>query len=174
MKYIDIKLNNREFHLSKIALGTGRFGTRVQDELAFEMMDEYHKSGGNVIDTARSYSEWVKNGRGISERVIGRWLKTIDRSGVNVVTKAGMNRVDGQQVIDLSRDAVMREFEESLNDLSVEKIDIFLLHRDEAERSVEEIVETMDEVYKSGRVDAIGVANWPIERIIKAREYAKS
>ncbi len=172
MKYINIQLGEQKFHLSKIGLGTGRFGTRVSPELAFDMMNEYLRCGGNIIDTARSYSEWVPNGRGISERVIGEWLKTVDRSAVNIVTKAGMNRVDSQQVIDLSQKTIFREFEESITDLAVDKIDVFLLHRDEKNRSVQEIVQTMDCLYKTGKIGAIGVANWSIDRVKEAREYA--
>lgn len=172
MKYLNFSTNGYNMKLSKIALGTGRFGTRVEDELAFEMMSKYVECGGNLIDTARSYSEWVPNGRGISERTIGKWLKTTDRDKIYICTKAGMNRINDEQVIDLSKQTIITEFQESLNDLDVEYIDIFLLHRDEMDRAVEEIVETVQYVYETGKVKAIGAANWSISRIKKANEYA--
>ena len=46
-------------NLSKIGLGTGRFGTVVSEETSFEMLDLFYENGGNVIDTARNYYEWV-------------------------------------------------------------------------------------------------------------------
>ena len=70
MKYT----NKFEMNLSKIGLGTGRFGTVVSKEMSFEMLDMFYEHGGNVIDTARNYYEWVENGRGKSEQTIGEWM----------------------------------------------------------------------------------------------------
>ena len=73
MKYIiDDRFNIK---LSKIGLGTGRFGTKIPLELAFEMLRIFSLAGGTVVDTARNYYEWVEGGRGKSEETLGKWFE---------------------------------------------------------------------------------------------------
>lgn len=166
-------LNYFNKKISQIGLGTGRFGTRIEKELAFEMMDYFSANGGNVIDTARNYYEWVENGRGKSERCIGEWIA--DRNNRNEIclcTKGGVSNKGNIFTSNLSKSALLTEVEESLEALQTDYIDIYLLHRDEPERSVEEIVESMQVVKEAGNILAIGVANWKINRIEAAFEYA--
>ena len=75
-----------KYNIAEIGLGTWQLGSAdwgaLNDEQAFEILNEYITAGGNFIDTADVY------GSGISERVIGRFLKTTDKP-VYVATKLG-------------------------------------------------------------------------------------
>ncbi len=166
-------LNYFERNISQIGLGTGRFGTRIEKESAFEMLDYFYHNGGNVVDTARNYYEWVENGRGMSERCIGEWMADRgNRNEIFICTKGGVRNKGNVFISNLSRDSLQVEVKESLEALQTDYIDIYLLHRDEPGRAVEEIVETMQVIKEIGNISTIGIANWKIDRIIAANEYA--
>lgn len=160
-------------NLSKIGLGTGRFGTVVSEEMSFEMLDMFYEQGGNVIDTARNYYEWVENGRGKSEQTIGKWmLERGIRDKVYISTKGGVRNEGKTFFINLSRENLLEECKQSLEALQTDYLDIYLLHRDEPERNVEEIVESLQAVRECGRAKVIGVCNWTAERLKAANAYA--
>jgi aryl-alcohol dehydrogenase-like predicted oxidoreductase len=172
MKYIN---NLDNIKISKIGLGTGRFGTKVPQSLSFEMLDCFYENGGTLIDTARNYYEWVENGRGKSEECIGKWLDSRgNRDNLCISTKCGVKNEGKNWFINLSKDKLCEELSQSLDALRTDYIDIYLLHRDEPQRAVEEIVETMQCLKEKGNIKIIGVANWNYNRIKKANDYALS
>lgn len=171
MKYVE----KYGMKLSKIGLGTGRLGTRISEDISFEMLDRFAEKGGNIIDTARNYYEWVENGRGVSEKTIGKWLSQRgNRNNIYISTKGGVRNEGKQFYINLSESNLLGEAAQSKEALQTDEIDIYLLHRDEPERPVEEIVNTLQKVQESVKAKAIGVCNWESERVIKANQYAKS
>lgn len=171
MKYIEKKGMN----LSKIGLGTGRFGTRIQSQQAYEMLDLFVENGGNVIDTARNYYEWVEKGRGKSEETIGLWMdKQKNRNNVYISTKGGVYNQGRKFFVNLSRENLLEECKESLNALRTDYIDIYLLHRDEPDRPVEEIMESLQVVKENAQIRMLGVCNWSVERVKRANNYAET
>ena len=174
MKYINLTLDKGKNHVSQICLGTARFGARIQEKMAFEMLDMFYQNGGNFLDTARNYDEWAEQGRGSSEKCIGRWMDMRGcRDEMVVCTKGGVRRRDGERVFDLSQENLCEEIAQSLESLRTNYIDIYLLHKDERERHVEEIIYSMQAVAEKGNVSKIGVANWKLERVRKANDYAQ-
>lgn len=172
MKYIEGSEN--ACPISKIGLGVARFGTRVDQAESYEMLDYFVANGGTVLDTARNYYEWVENGRGKSESCIGEWMeKAKTRDQIWLVTKGGVKN-DGKRFwSDLSQETLLLELSQSLEALRTDYLNVYLLHRDEPGRSVEEIVETMQVLAERGKVDQIGVANWRSDRIKSANRYAE-
>lgn len=160
-------------NLSKIGLGTGRFGTVVSKEMSFKMLDMFYEHGGNVIDTARNYYEWVENGRGKSEQTIGAWITERGiRDKIHVSTKGGVRNEGKTFYINLSKENLLEECRQSLEALQTEYLDIYLLHRDEPERPAEEIIESLQAVQEQGKVKALGVCNWSAKRVKEANDYA--
>lgn len=172
MKYIKGKLLDKE--ISKIGLGTAKFGSRVNEIDAFNLLDIFFEHGGNVLDTARNYDEWKPDGRGRSEECIGKWLKKRgNRKDIILCTKGGVKRnYDGNRYFDLSRHNLIDEMKASLDALQTDYVDLYLLHKDEKGRRVEEIVETIQEVSEIGKIGKIGVANWSFKRLKEANDYA--
>lgn len=170
MKYITLPKGKK---LSKIGLGVSHFGTRTPDGLADEMLNRFLTAGGTLIDTARNYYEWVENGRGKSEEFMGRWLESHNcREQVVLSTKGGVSNEGKKFYIDLSHENLLTELKQSLEALRTDHLDIYLLHRDEPERRVEEIVDSLQEIAAAGRCKMIGVSNWNCERIRAANDYA--
>lgn len=175
MKYYEKSYSEINKPISKIAMGTARFGSRIPTEKAFAMLDLFEENGGNVLDTARNYDEWAEDGRGKSEQCIGKWMEQKrNRKEMVVCTKGGVKRdTSGNRYFDLSCSNLLEEVKESLYSLRSDYIDIYLLHKDEKSRPVEEIVESMQKVCDVGNIPVIGVANWSYERLKQANDYAK-
>lgn len=112
--------------ISEIGLGTWQLGSAdwgaVNDEEAFSILQTFVDAGGNFIDTADVY------GMGISERVIGRFLKTVNRE-IFVATKLG-RRQDGTcgWPQNFTYDGMRSNMESSLKNLGVSKLFLEQLH----------------------------------------------
>ena len=75
--------------VSNLCLGTMQFGWTANEQQAFAVMDAFVEAGGNFIDTADVYSSWAPgNPGGVSEEIIGRWMKARgNRDNLVVATK---------------------------------------------------------------------------------------
>lgn len=170
MKYLTLSNGKR---ISKIGLGVSRFGTRTPRELSEEMLNHFCQAGGTLADTARNYYEWVENGRGKSEAFLGEWMERQKcRDRLVVSTKGGVRNSGSKFYANLSRDALLKELEESMDALRTGYLDIYLLHRDEPERPTAEIVESLQEIAEKSNCHDLGVCNWSCQRIREANQYA--
>jgi aryl-alcohol dehydrogenase-like predicted oxidoreductase len=122
-------MNYRDFRGTKVAevgLGTWQLGSsewgNVNEEDAFSILQAYVDAGGNFIDTADIY------GGGVSEKVIGKFLKTTDKE-IYVATKLG-RRSDGEYgwPQNFTYDAMKRQVEYSLNNLGVSQLFLDQFH----------------------------------------------
>ena len=126
------------------------------------LLDAAVDAGVNAFDTAHVY--------GGSEALLGRWLKGRDLSRLVIETK-GCH--PGPLHPDRVTPACLRkDVETSLRRLGVDCIDLFLLHRDSHRAEVGEIVETLNDLKKQGKLRAFGGSNWTTERIQEANDYA--
>jgi aryl-alcohol dehydrogenase-like predicted oxidoreductase len=159
--------------VSRLVLGTDYFGSGVDREVAFQILDAYVAAGGNMLDTARCYADWVPGGHGASERTIAQWLvRSGARARVLISTKGGHPRLDAMQRSRISLEEVSRDLEESLKTLGIGCIDIYWLHRDDESQPVEKIMDMLAAVTSNGSVRAIGCSNWRAERLEAANQYA--
>jgi aryl-alcohol dehydrogenase-like predicted oxidoreductase len=116
----------KQYRVSEIGLGTWQLGSAdwgvVNDEQAFSILQGYVDAGGNFIDTADVY------GMGISETVIGRFLKTVNQQ-LFVATKLG-RRQDAPcgWPQNFTYDGMKRNIESSLKNLDVPKLFLEQLH----------------------------------------------
>ncbi|MBC7765052.1 MAG: aldo/keto reductase [Hyphomonadaceae bacterium] len=173
MKFTTIYTKYNDIKISNLVLGTDYFGTTVTQQTAFELMDLYVANGGNCLDTARVYADWLPNGHGASERLIGEWLKSRkNRNALLISTKGGHPPLDNMAQGRLSRTCIEGDLEESLKALDIEHIDIYWLHRDDLTTPVSEIMETLHTLVQKGKVRAVGCSNWSVQRIKQANDFA--
>ena len=171
-----VTLANTDLKVSQLCYGTNMLGTAVNQDRANEILDTFVELGGNFIDSARSYGDWIPDApAGASERAIGAWLKGKNRSDIVIATKGCMldmragdwrNRVTPA---DLEND-----LSESLDHLGVDYIDLYWLHADNPEAPVQPIVDALIGHQKAGRIRYFGASNWTPERIREANAYAAS
>ena len=158
---------------SVIALGSTDFGGVRAEAQSREILDRYAELGGNVLDTARVYGKIAEDIPGDSEKVIGRWLKDRpDREKFVISTKGGHPPVRNMSRSRLDRANLTDDVQRSLEALSVVRIDLYWLHRDDVTRPVGDIVETLNGFYENGWIEIAGVSNWDPARIREANAYA--
>ncbi len=157
-------------------LGLGSMKTKsVWDkDLTYRIFNTYVDNGGNLFDTARVYSMFSK-----SEEWIGDWTKdTGRRNDIIIISKGGHPNLINFPKPDmhkfrLSQKEMTHDLEKSLKALKTDHIDIYLYHRDDPARTVEELVDTMEGFVKEGKIRYYGCSNWTLPRIKSAMEYAK-
>jgi aryl-alcohol dehydrogenase-like predicted oxidoreductase len=162
--------------VSPICLGTTDLGLGdLQEDAAFELLNEYVEQGGNFIDTAHVYSNWIPGEICRSEKLIGKWLKsTGTRDRIVLGTKGAHPELDSMHISRLSPAEITQDLNESLEYLQTDHIDIYWLHRDDTAVPVAGILETLNEQVKAGKIRHLGCSNWKAYRIQEALDYAAS
>jgi len=118
------RLGNSGAIVTAWCLGTMTFGKEADEATSFAIMDAYVKAGGNFFDTADVYSN------GVSETIVGRWLKARpdEARQVVVATKGRFPTGEGPNDIGLSRRHLGVALDGSLKRLGVERIDLYQMH----------------------------------------------
>jgi aryl-alcohol dehydrogenase-like predicted oxidoreductase len=158
-----------------VCLGTNQFGTAQSEELSGTILKTFFEAGGNFIDTAHSYGDWVPHvPRAASERTLGVLLKDKARGEYVLATKGCEFDHRLGQGPRVTAEFLHRDIEDSLEALRMEFIDLFWLHRDDRSRSVKELLDALIVHQVAGRIRYFGCSNWSVERIGDAQAYAKS
>lgn len=174
----NIQIPDTELTLSPLGLGCVNAGLRWDGREADRLFDAFADMGGNVYDSARVYSDWVPPEIGRSERVIGDWLeRSGKRNRVILITKGGHPDMIHQPV-NLHKNRVRKntmayDLDLSLRALRTDYIDLYFYHRDDVKIPVEELIETMEEFVKQGKIRYYGCSNWTAGRISQADEYCR-
>ncbi|MDR1001525.1 MAG: aldo/keto reductase [Clostridiales bacterium] len=169
-----LKINNSDLTVCRIGFGTSQAGLPWDGAAARGILDGYIGLGGNLIDTARIYSDWVPPEIGRSERVLGDWIRHRGKhSDIILLTKCGHPRLNSMHTSRMSREEIESDLEKSLKSLCVECIDIFCYHRDGINRPVEYLIETMENFVRAGKIRYYGCSNWSAARMAEADAYCK-
>ncbi|QQR35053.1 aldo/keto reductase [Devosia oryziradicis] len=164
------KLGNSGAVVSAYCLGTMTFGAESDEATSFRLMDDYVAAGGNFIDTANVYSA------GVSEEIVGRWLKT-KPTGLRdlvITTKGRFPMGDGPNHLGLSRKNLREALDASLKRLGVEHIDLYQMHAFDALTPLEETLRFLDDSIRSGKIAYYGFSNFLGWQLTKAVWIAKS
>ncbi|WP_314856891.1 aldo/keto reductase [Stomatobaculum longum] len=148
--------------ISRIFLGTA-ISPFLDGKEADVLLDQMYALGINAFDSARGY--------GLSERVLGHWIKhRKNRENVVILTKCG--NADPTGTVHIDRAVMINELKQSLSELGTDYVDILLLHRDDANTPIAEYLETFNDFVREGIITSFGVSNWTVERIQEANAYA--
>lgn len=164
-------LGNSGLQVSELCMGTMQFGWSADEVTAHQILSKAYETGVNFIDTADVYSRWVEgNPGGVSEGIIGRWIKKsgIPRHKLVIATKVRGRMGDGPNESGLSRVHIMQAVEESLRRLGVDYIDLYQAHAYEEHPPIEETLRAFDDLVHQGKVRYIGASNYPAWRLMQA------
>ena len=156
MKYR--KLGASDLSVSEISLGSWlTYGVGVQHDAVKACVDRAFELGINFIDTANVY------GRGAAETVLGEMLASRARDSYVLATKVffPMSATDKG----LSRAQIFKQIDASLLRLRTDYVDLYQCHRYDVETPLEETMEALSEVVRSGKARYIGFSEWPPEQI---------
>ena len=164
MEYV--QLTGSGISVSRLCLGAMTFGDQIDEKEGIRCVDHALDAGVNFFDTANRYTD------GKSEEILGKALAG-KRDKVILATKVG-NHVPGcDHERGSSRAHILRQVESSLRRLKTEYIDIYYLHSPDAVTPVEETVETMDSLVRSGKVRYIGTSNFAAWQACRMHYEAK-
>ena len=155
-----------------LCLGGNVFGWTADEAESFAVLDAYAEAGGNFVDTADGYSQWVPGHRGgESEEIVGRWMAARgNRDAIVLATKVG-SKSDRKG---LAADNVRTATEESLQRLQTDHIDLLYTHRDDEVTAPEETLGALDELVREGKVRHIAASNVSPERLEAAMPPARA
>jgi len=155
-----VRLGKTGLKVSRLCLGAMTYGTPewrpwVLDEASSRpFITCALEHGINFFDTADMYS------RGVSEQVLGRALKAFtQRDQVVIATKVFYPLVDGPNSGGLSRKHLLDAIDASLQRLDTDYVDLYQIHRFDRETPIEETLEGLHDIVKSGKARYIGASS---------------
>ena len=166
-----ITLANTDLSISPLCLGGNVFGWTADVANSEAVLNHFVGTGGNFIDTADMYSQWVEGHvGGESETIIGNWLKKRgDRSSVVIATKvAKLNTRPG-----LSPENITAACNDSLQRLQTDHIDLYYAHEDDPKTPIEETLGAFDSLVQAGKVRYIAASNFTAERLLESLEVSQ-
>ena len=150
-------------HVSPLCLGAMMFESWGNDDEA-ESIRIVHRAldaGINFIDTADVYSA------GVSEEIVGKALKG-RRDDVIVATKFFNKMGSDANMAGGSRRWIMRAVEASLRRLGTDWIDVFQMHRPDADTEIEETLGALTDLVHAGKIRYFGSSTFPAEALVEA------
>lgn len=165
-------LGNTGLKVSELCLGTMTFGGRgmwtaigtlPQDQVN-ELVKQSVDGGINFIDTANVYSE------GLSEQMTGKAIRDLGlkRDDLVIATKVRGKMGEGSNDSGLSKKHILQQADESLKRLNMDYIDLYQIHGFDSLTPLEETLEALDLLVKSGKVRYIGCSNLAAWQIMKS------
>ena len=166
-----VKINNTDLEITRINLGGNVFGWTLDENKSFDILDQFIEKGGNFIDTADTYPWWINGTGGLSETIIGKWIKSRgNRRNLVIATKVGSQTKEHDY--DISKKHILRSVDESLLRLQTDCIDLYYTHFDDGKTPVEETLSAYDEIIKAGKVRYIAASNVSPDRLVASFDKA--
>jgi 1-deoxyxylulose-5-phosphate synthase len=162
------KLGHTGLTVSRLCMGTMTFGLQTEEDVARSILDTAAEAGVTFIDTADVYPLGGGEGTaGRTEQIVGRWLSGRRHQFV-VATKAVGRMGPAAWDEGASRKHLLDAIDASLQRLGTDYVDLYQLHRDDVDTPLDETLEALDTIVRSGRARYIGVSNFLAYRLAKA------
>lgn len=147
--------------ISPVCLGAMNFGWKTEETDAISIVHRFLDAGLNFIDTANVYSQ------GVSETIVGKAIQD-RRDQVFLATKVHGRMGDGPNDQGNSRIHILREVDNSLRRLQTDYIDLYWIHRPDANTPIDETLRVLDDLVRSGKVRYIGCSTFPAWEIAES------
>lgn len=166
--------------VSNICMGTMTFGKKCDRKTSFEILDKAYANGVNFFDTAEVYPvPPTAETYGITEEIFGEWLADKSRDSIIIATKVagaangwfvppvrhGLTAIDAFHIT--------TAIEGSLRRLKTDYIDLYQVHWPDTVVPIEESLEALDQLVRSGKVRYIGTSNENAYGLTKALETSR-
>jgi aryl-alcohol dehydrogenase-like predicted oxidoreductase len=169
MEYV--RLGKSGLKVSRLCLGCMSYGVPERGSHPWTLVEEQSRPfitralelGINFFDTSNSYSD------GTSEEIVGRALRDYARRDeVVVATKVFFPMRKDANARGLSRKAILREIDASLARLGTDYVDLYQIHRWDYSTPIEETLEALHDVVKSGKARYVGASSMHAWQFCKA------
>jgi voltage-dependent potassium channel beta subunit len=161
------KIGKWGIKVSEVGLGSWlTYGGTVDEKSSIKLLHHAYEQGVNFFDTANVYA------LGVSELVVGKAIKNIRRDSLVLASKVFFPMGDGPNDRGLSRKHIVEQCNASLKRLGSDYIDLYQCHRFDPEVPMEELVRTMDDLIRQGKILYWGVSEWSGSQIEEAYRVA--
>ncbi|MGQ0639549.1 MAG: aldo/keto reductase [Gemmatimonadaceae bacterium] len=167
---IHTRLGSTGTKVSRLCLGTMTYGSKkwrdwvLEEPESMPFFERALALGVNFFDTADTYS------RGVSEQIVGNAMRQLNvaRESVVIASKVALPMGDGPNDKGLSRKRILAGIDASLKRLQMEYVDLYQIHRFDYETPIEETLEALNDVVRSGKARYIGASSmyaWQFARM---------
>jgi aryl-alcohol dehydrogenase (NADP+) len=173
MEYV--RMGDTGTKVSRLCLGTMSYGSKkwrewvIEEEEARPLIRQALEAGINFFDSADMYS------LGRSEEILGRAIREFASSRDNVVITTKVYNAMSSDPNDrgLSRKHIMKSIDRSLKRLGVDYVDLYQIHRFDANTPIEETLEALDDVVRSGKALYLGASSMYAWQFLKMLEFQR-
>ena len=159
------QLGSSDLQISEISLGSWlTYGGGVGGDEAEACVAKAFEVGINFIDTANVYAG------GRAEDFLGQVLASRPRDSYILATKVFFQMPNGDR--GLSRAQILKNIDLSLERLRTDYVDLYQCHRYDWDTPLEETMQALTEVVRSGKARYLGFSEWPVDKIAEAMEMA--
>ncbi|MCC7371464.1 MAG: aldo/keto reductase [Chloroflexi bacterium] len=153
--------------VSRLVMGSMVFSIENQQRTN-DILDRFVEAGGTAVDTARVYS------KGTSEAAFGNWLK--ERGLRDKIVVIGKGAHHDSQTLErrVNAAAIHEDIEISLGIMQLDRMDVYILHKDDEDAPVGPVIDALNEEHRAGRIGAFGGSSWRHQRIAEANAYAEA
>jgi aryl-alcohol dehydrogenase-like predicted oxidoreductase len=165
-----VRIGPSDLDIYPLQLGCNVIGWMADEQESFAIFDAFVAGGGNALDTADLYSNWVEGHTGgESEVIIGRWMaQRGNRHNMVVATKVGSH----PDFPGASRKSIIGAAEASLKRLQTDYIDLYYIHKDDPGTPLEETIGALTELVAAGKIRYAGASNFTADRLESALQIA--
>lgn len=157
-----VRFGRTGLQVSRLCLGTMTFGFQCDEDTSFAIMDAAYDAGITFFDTADVYPVGgPRDTIGRTEEIMGRWMARGERTRDDIVLATKCFGHSGPQPWDRgnNRKNVMRAIEASLRRLDTDYVDLYQIHFYDPDVHIDETLQAMDDLVRSGKVRYIGCSN---------------
>jgi len=161
------QLGRTGLSVSRLCLGTMTFGLQCEEPLSHAILDKAAEGGIDFLDTADVYPlGGGGNTVGRTEEIVGNWLAGKRHDYIlatKCVGRTGRRHWDQG----MSRKHILDAIDASLKRLQTDYVDLYQLHSYDPTTPLDEALEALDTVVKSGKARYVGVSNWPAYKVAR-------
>jgi aryl-alcohol dehydrogenase-like predicted oxidoreductase len=161
------QLGRTGLSVSRLCLGTMTFGLQCEEPLSHAILDRAAEGGIDFLDTADVYPlGGGGNTVGRTEEIVGNWLSGKRHDYIlatKCVGRTGRRHWDQG----MSRKHILDAIDASLKRLKTDYVDLYQLHSYDPTTPLDEALEALDTVVKSGKARYVGVSNWPAYKVAR-------
>jgi len=162
------KFGRTGLRVSRLCLGTMTFGLQCHEQESIAILDAAAEGGVDFLDTADVYPlGGDRTTAGRTEEILGRWLKG-KRTSFVLATKCVGQMGPKPWDQGMSRKHILDAIDASLKRLQTDYVDLYQLHGFDPATPIDEALEALDTVVKSGKSRYVGVSNWMAHRVARA------
>ena len=161
-----ITLQHTDLEVSRFCFGTMTFGKPLDQAGATQLVNRSIDAGINFFDTANVYQ------KGVAETMLGHAIKG-KRDRLIIASKVHGKMGDGPDQQGLSRKAILRAIDESLQRLGTDYLDLYYFHMPDWNVPIEESLEAMESLIKQGKVRYPAQSNFASWQVVEMAWIAK-